>query len=87
MSLFEIGMLVCFGAAWPFSIYRSFTSRSTLGKSPIFLGVLCIGYIFGILNKVFYRFDNVIYLYCLNFMMISLDLVLYFRNLRFESKK
>jgi len=36
MSMFEIIMLVCFGAAWPFSIYKSYTSRSNAGKSIFF---------------------------------------------------
>lgn len=31
MSIFEVIMLICFGAAWPFSIYKSYTSTSTSG--------------------------------------------------------
>jgi uncharacterized membrane protein YbjE (DUF340 family) len=80
MSIFEVFMLLCFGAAWPFSIYRSWTSGTTGGKSVTFLFVVLAGYIFGILNKLFYRFDNVIYLYILNFLMISADTAIWFRN-------
>ena len=43
MSIFEIIMLVCFGAAWPFSIYRSYKSRENSGKSIAFLIVVFIG--------------------------------------------
>ncbi len=82
MSIFEMLMLICFGAAWPFSIYKSYTSKSVAGKSPAFLIILIIGYAFGILNKIFYRYDVVIYLYILNFLMISTDFVLYLRNLK-----
>ena len=32
MSIYEIIMLICFGAAWPFSIYKSLKSKSTKEK-------------------------------------------------------
>ncbi|MDD2233980.1 MAG: hypothetical protein PHZ11_04810 [Desulfitobacteriaceae bacterium] len=80
MSIFEIIMLICFGVAWPFSIYRSYTSKSVKGKSFIFLFVVFIGYIAGILHKIFYNFDNVIYLYTLNMVMVGIDMGLFLRN-------
>lgn len=84
MSIFEIIMLLCFGAAWPFSIYKSWTSRRTGGKSVFFLLIILAGYAAGIANKIFYHFDGVIYLYCLNFLMVSADTALWFRNRRLE---
>ena len=80
MSIFEMLMLLCFGAAWPFSIYRSYKSKSVSGKSPYFLVILILGYIFGILNKIFYNLDFVVYLYFLNLIMVTIDLVFYFKN-------
>ncbi|ODA40363.1 PQ-loop domain-containing transporter [Desulfosporosinus sp. BG] len=85
MSIFEIIMLVCFGAAWPFSIYKSYKSKSTNGKSAFFLFIVLIGYVAGILNKIFYNFDSVVYLYALNLIMVALDLFLYMRNQRLKS--
>ena len=82
MSIFEALMLLCFGAAWPFSIYKSYVSRSVAGKSPFFLLILMLGYIAGILHKVFYQYDLVIYLYILNLFMVSTDFLLYLRNSR-----
>ncbi|HBR02104.1 hypothetical protein [Syntrophomonas wolfei] len=82
MSIFEIIMLICFGAAWPFSIYKSYSSRSIEGKSFLFLVVVMIGYGSGILHKIFYNYDNVIYLYILNLVMVGIDLLLYIRNRR-----
>ena len=84
MSIFEIVMLLCFGAAWPFSIYKSYTSGKTGGKSVFFLIILLLGYVAGIANKLFYRFDNVIYLYFLNMLMVSIDTALWFRNKKKE---
>lgn len=86
MSIFEALMLLCFGAAWPLSIYKSYTSRSVEGKSPYFLMVLIVGYVFGILNKLIVRYDVVFFLYVLNLMMISADLALYYRNMRLIKK-
>ena len=80
MSIFEIIMMVCFGAAWPFSIYRSWTSRSVEGKSIVFLVIVQVGYLAGIMHKVFYRWDGVVALYILNLLMVSIDALLYIRN-------
>jgi hypothetical protein len=87
LSIFEATMLICFGAAWPFSIYKSYTSKSVQGKSFFFLVVLLIGYTAGILHKVIYNFDYVIYLYILNFCMIFTDSMLYLRNRRLNLGK
>ena len=85
MSVFELGMLVCFGAAWPASIIKSFKSRSTSGKSLFFLIILFTGYILGILHKLIYRYDFVIFMYILNALMVFTDIMLYFRNKRIEN--
>lgn len=73
-------MLVCFGLAWPFSIYKSATTRQVGSKSLIFLIALLVGYMAGILHKAFYNFDLVIILYAVNGTMVSVDIALYLRN-------
>ena len=84
--IYEAIMLICFGAAWPFSIAKSWRSRTSKGKSAFFLTVILIGYIAGILNKVTNGLcrDPVLILYALNTLMVSADLALYFRNRRLE---
>ena len=82
MSVFEIIMLVCFGAAWPVSIWKSYTSRQTGGKSLGFLIIILVGYVAGIVHKLLHSNDAVIYLYILNALMVSVDIGLYFRNIR-----
>lgn len=86
MSIFEIIMLICFGAAWPFSIYKSIKSKSTKGKSVGFMIILIIGYIFGILNKILVKYDDVIYLYILNALMITIDFIIFLKNKSYENK-
>ncbi len=84
MSIFEIGMLVCFGFAWPVNIYKSLKSKSIDGKSVIFLYVVFIGYLFGILHKIINNLDFVIVLYVINATMVFIDGVLYYRNKRLK---
>ena len=71
MSLFEIGMLICFGVSWPVSIAKSLRTKNVSGKSPLFLFIIDLGYVFGILNKVVNRLENgnihwVVWLYGIN---------------------
>lgn len=80
MMIFEISMLVCFGFAWPTSIYKSLKSKSIKGKSVLFLYVIIAGYIFGILHKIFNDPDFVVFLYALNALMVFVDLMLYYKN-------
>lgn len=86
MSFFEILMLVCFGAAWPFSIVRSYRSRMTGGKSLPFLYIVLIGYGAGICHKIFFNYDPVIFLYGVNGLMVATDIGLYYRNRRLEQQ-
>lgn len=73
-------MLVCFGAAWPFSIYKSWKTRQVAGKSVAFLTVILGGYVSGTIHKFFYAFDYVVVLYILNGLMVLTDIALYYRN-------
>ena len=98
MNIFESIMLICFGFAWPLSIYKSFVSKKTAGKSLLFLIVLQIGYVAGILFKLSEYQANVkinpnvtvsinLYLYILNFVMITIDELLFLRNRKLEVSK
>jgi len=78
MSIFEALMLVCFGLSWPLSIVRTLRSKSVAGKSPYFIGIIILGYLFGLINKI-QNMDWVFWLYILNIMMVSADLILYFK--------
>ncbi|NLP43272.1 MAG: hypothetical protein GX351_01465 [Peptococcaceae bacterium] len=87
MSIFEAVMLLCFGFAWPFSIYTSFKSKTAKGKSILFLLVLLIGYLAGITHKILYSFDYIIALYILNFCFVFIDTILYFRNRKYDQSE
>lgn len=82
MSLFEALMLICFGAAWPFSIYKSWRADSNEGKSLVFLAVIFTGYAAGLTHKLLYNWDLVAFLYVTNGLMVLTDMGLYWRNSR-----
>jgi len=75
-DIFESIMLVCFGCAWPLSIYKTWKTKTSRGKSLFFLTVILIGYISGILFEIFGDLNFVIYLYLINILMVVADLVL-----------
>jgi hypothetical protein len=77
-SIFEILMLLCFACSWPLSIYKSLKTRFVLGKSPAFMAIIIIGYLFGIIHKILNAYDWVTYLWLFNMLLVSFDLGLYF---------
>ena len=85
MQIFEIIMLLCFGMSWPISVYKSIRSRSTKGKSAVFIIAIIIGYISGIIGKVVnHQLTYVVVLYLINLIVVSVDLGLYFVNAKRE---
>jgi len=84
-NFFEMLMLLCFAAAWPLAIHKSWVSKSTKGKSLVFLLVLIVGYIFGIINKIVMdQVNYVVFFYVLDLALVSIDTALYFRNRMIE---
>jgi hypothetical protein len=79
MSPFEALMLICFGLSWPISISKALRTRRVTGKSPVFMGIVIIGYLSGVIHKIFYSMDWVLYLYILNMVMVVFDMLLYFK--------
>ena len=94
-EILEIIMIVSFGASWPVNVMKSYKSRSTKGKSLLFLCLIFFGYIAGITSKLvnetymasFASKWYVLFFYVLNFLMVGTDMVLYFRNLRLDRKR
>jgi hypothetical protein len=69
------------------NIYKSWKTRSTTGKSLSFLLIIEVGYICGMINKVVVNYDFVFWLYLLNFMMVGMDVCLYFRNRKLDARR
>ena len=75
MDIFEAVMMICFGASWPMSIWKTVKVKNPVGKSRIFLWLVEIGYLAGIIYKLS-RPDWVITLYILNALMVATDIFL-----------
>ena len=73
---FEAIMLVCFGAAWPLSIYKMLKAKSSSGKSIPFIVTILAGYMSGFCYQWFGDRDFVIYLYVLNTVLVVFDILL-----------
>ncbi len=84
-TVLECVMLLCFGLSWPISVYKSLKSKSTQGKSVVFMSAILIGYIAGIIAKISAGTINyVLIIYLFNFLVVSADFVIYFVNRKRE---
>ncbi len=81
-SIFEFGMLACFGLCWPISVYTSVKTKRTEGKSLLFMFIVFVGYISGVIHKIVYSPDFVIVLYISNLILVLVDIVLYLKYSR-----
>lgn len=93
-DLLEALMILCFGLSWPISIRKSWMARTAKGKSLFFEVFLWIGYVFGIVRRIIMMGeasqDWIFYLgfvfYIINIVEISIDMALYFRNVRLDNE-
>lgn len=92
-DLFEAVTIFCFGLSWPISIRKSLISKTAKGKSLFFEVFLLLGYAFGIARKIIqftalgscsFIFFLSFFFYILNFVEISVDVALYFRNAKLD---
>lgn len=91
-EILEIIMVLSFGASWPFNVMKSYKARTTKGKSLLFLLLIFFGYIAGICSKLtneaymaaFASKWYVLVFYCINFVMVGADLVIYVRNYKLD---
>ena len=65
---------------------KSLKSRSTKGKSLMFMLLVELGYVFGIIHKVLNNFNWVTWVYCVLFLLVGVDVFLYWRNRRYEQR-
>jgi hypothetical protein len=86
MSIFEALMIICFGLSWPFSIWKAYRTKRNGSKSVVFLWLIGLGYLAGIIHKIFYNYDLVILLYILNATMVFIDISLFYHNQKLEDK-
>ena len=94
-DIMEAITILCFGLSWPISIRKSIVSRTAKGKSLFFELFLLLGYAVGIARKaiqlanggsgLLFFFSGIFYV--MNFIEISIDVALYFRNKKLDDER
>lgn len=79
IGIFEALMLICFGISWPIAAYKTYRMKRVEGKSLTFSFLILLGYIFGIIHKIFFNCDWVLCIYVLNTIFVLLDIGLHLR--------
>ena len=86
-SILETVMLVCFGFSWPLNVIKAYRAKTAKGTSLLFILLIITGYIAGISAKIALgNINYVLVAYLLNLAIVSLNLVVYFRNVALDRK-
>lgn len=87
-SILETVMLVCFGFSWPLNVMKAYKAKTAKGTSLPFILLIVAGYIAGITAKVITNQINyVLIAYIVNLAIVSLNIVIYFRNVSLDKKR
>ncbi len=87
-QLLEAIMLVCFGLSWPINLVKNIKIKSAKGMSLPFILLITFGYVAGISAKIVSgQFNYVLAVYVLNILIVAMNIVVYFVNLRADKKR
>jgi hypothetical protein len=85
--ILETIMLVCFGFSWPMNLIKAYKARTAKSTSLPFILLIITGYIAGICAKLASgNLNYVLIAYLLNLAIVSLNLVVYFKNVALDKK-
>lgn len=86
--ILETVMLICFGFSWPLNVIKAYKARTAKGTSLPFILLIITGYIAGICAKLITgQINYVLIAYVLNLAIVSLNVVVYFRNISLDKKR
>lgn len=86
-SIFESIMLICFGLSWPLNVIKAYKAKTAKGTSLPFILLIITGYIAGITAKlVTNQINYVLIVYLINLAIVSLNILVYFRNVALDRK-
>lgn len=87
-SILETVMLVCFGFSWPLNVMKAYKAKTAKGTSLPFVLLIITGYIAGISAKLISgQINYVLIAYILNLAIVSLNVIVYFRNVSLDKKR
>ncbi|MEE1172100.1 MAG: hypothetical protein U0K87_07060 [Ruminococcus sp.] len=86
--ILETIMLVCFGFSWPLNVIKAYKAKTAKGTSLSFVLLIITGYIAGISAKLISgQINYVLIAYILNLAIVSLNVIVYFRNVSLDKKR
>ena len=84
-EILEAFMLICFGFSWPISVVKNIKAKTSKSMSLPFILLILSGYIAGIIGKIINgNISYVLIVYAFNLISVSLNLIVYFVNLRHD---
>jgi len=84
----ETVMLVCFGFSWPLNVIKAYRAKTAKGTSLPFILLIITGYIAGISAKLISgQINYVLIAYIINLLIVSLNVLVYFRNVSLDKKR
>ena len=87
-SILETVMLVCFGFSWPLNVIKAYKAKTAKGTSLPFILLIITGYIAGISAKLITgQINYVLIAYILNLAIVSMNVIVYFRNVSLDKKR
>ena len=87
-SILETVMLICFGFSWPLNVIKAYKAKTAKGTSLPFILLIITGYIAGISAKIISgQISYVLIAYILNLAIVSLNVIVYFRNVSLDKKR
>ena len=98
ISIMETMMVILFGISWPINIIKAWKSKTAKGTSVMFYFFIWLGYIFALVGKFALIHEHqpapwyetvhwyVMFFYFLNIIMVSIGILIYFRNSYLDSK-
>ena len=87
-SILETVMLVCFGFSWPLNVIKAYKAKTAKGTSLPFILLIIAGYMAGISAKLITgQINYVLIAYILNLAIVSLNVIVYFRNVSLDKKR
>jgi hypothetical protein len=79
---------VCFGFSWALNVMKAYKEKTAKGTSLPFVLLIITGYIAGISAKIISgQINYVLIAYILNLAIVSLNVIVYFRNVSLDKKR
>ena len=86
-SILETVMLVCFSFSWPLNVVKAYKAKTAKGTSLPFIVLIIMGYVAGITAKMISgQVNYVLIAYLINLAIVSMNVVVYFRNVSLDKK-